>query len=71
MHNLKKFEKDLVRRTVISMDVIFMRVTYFAYFEIRLKSIKFDEKMKNIKSQTIFITTSIIRQFQYFVLFSF
>ena len=47
-----------------------MRVTYSHIFEIRLKSIKFDEKMINIVILTIFYS-HIIRIFQDFVLFAY
>ena len=47
-----------------------MRMAYSHIFEIRLKSIKFDEKMINIVILTIFYS-HIIRIFQDFVLFAY
>ena len=47
-----------------------MRMTYSHIFEIKIKSIKFDEKMINIVILTIFYS-HIIRTLQDFVLFAY
>ena len=55
---------------VITRVAPFMRVTCPHIFEIRLKSIEFNDKHKNLEILTIFYS-HIIRIFHYFFLFSY
>ena len=68
--NLRRYQLSAQIFILINRDVTFMRMTYSHFFEIRLKSIKFDENLINILIVTIFYS-HIIRIFQDFVLFAY
>ena len=52
--NLRRYQLSAQIFILINRDVTFMRMTYSQFFEIRLKSIKFDENLINILIVTIF-----------------
>ena len=52
--NLRRYQLSAQIYILINREATFMRMTYSHIFEIRLKSIKFDEKMINIVIVTIF-----------------
>ena len=58
-------DRYIVNIKVISRVETFMRMTYPHIFEIRLKSIEFNEKNMNLEILTIFYS-HIIRIFPYF-----
>ena len=57
-------KRKIAKPLLISRVETFMRVTYPHIFEIRLKSIEFNEKNMNLKILTIFYS-HIIRIFHY------
>ena len=59
-------KRKIAKPLLISRVETFMRVTYPHIFEIRLKSIEFNEKNMNLKILTIFYS-HIIRIFHYFL----
>ena len=58
------------KREIIIRVAPFMRVTYPHIFEIRLKSIEFNEKHMYLEILTLFYS-HIIRIFHYFILFAY